>query len=207
VAFYREQVVPRLVAVTCGSKALRAKRAEAADGLSGIVVEIGFGSGFNLPHYPAEVDRVLAVEPSPTAFRMAGTRIRQASVPVERVGLDGQSIPLADASCDGVLCTFSLCTIPEPSQALAEIRRVLRPGGRFHFLEHGLAPDEKVVRFQRRVEPLQRRLADGCHLTRDPVALASSAGFEIEQLDQGYGVGPKAWSYLTRAATVRPSAV
>jgi SAM-dependent methyltransferase len=201
--FYREQVVPRLVALTCGASALSGLRARTASGLSGQVVEIGFGSGFNVPHYPHGMERVLAVEPSATAFRMAAKRIGASSVPVEQVGLDGQSLPLDDASCDGALCTFALCTIPDPEAALAEVRRVLRPGGRLHFLEHGLAPDPKVVAFQHRVEPLQRRLADGCHLTRDPLALARSAGFEVEEIEQKYGAGPKAWAYLTRASTVR----
>jgi len=201
--FYREQVVPRLVALTCGAKALAGLRAETAAGLSGRVLEIGFGSGFNVPHYPDGVERVLAVEPSATAFRMAGKRIAASAVPVEQVGLDGQSLPLDDASCDSALCTFALCTIPDAGAALAEVRRVLRPGGRFHFLEHGLAPDSKVVAFQHRVEPLQRRIADGCHLTRDPVAMVVDAGFAIEEVDQKYGAGPKAWAYLTRAATVR----
>ncbi len=201
--FYREQVVPRLVALTCGAKALGGLRAETVAGLSGRVVEIGFGSGFNVPHYPDGVERVLAVEPSATAFRMAGKRIAASSIPVEQIGLDGQSIPLDDASCDSALCTFTLCTIPDAGAALAEVHRVLRPGGRFHFLEHGLAPDPKVVAFQHRVEPLQRRIADGCHLTRDPVAMVVNAGFTIEDVDQKYGAGPKAWVYLTRAATVR----
>ena len=201
--FYREQVVPRLVALTCGASALSGLRTRTAAGLSGKVVEIGFGSGFNMPHYAEGVDRVLAVEPSTTAFRMAGKRIDSSPIPVERVGLDGQALPLEDSSCDGALCTFALCTIADPGAALAEVRRVLRPGGRLHFLEHGLAPDPRVVAFQHRVEPLQRRFADGCHLTRDPVVLVRSAGFDIEEVEQKYGAGPKAWAYLTRASTVR----
>jgi len=203
VPFYREQVVPRLVALTCGAPALSGLRARTAAGLSGQVVEIGFGSGFNMPHYVDGVDRVLAVEPSATAFRMAGRRIDASPIPVEQVGLDGQALPLDDASCDGALCTFALCTIADPEAALAEVRRVLRPGGRLHLLEHGLAPDPKVVTFQHRVEPLQRRFADGCRLTRDPVALVRSAGFDIEECEQKYGAGPKAWAYLTRASAVR----
>jgi SAM-dependent methyltransferase len=134
---------------------------------------------------------------------MAGKRIGASIVPVEQVGLDGQSLALDDASCDGALCTFALCTIPDPDAALAELWRVLTPGGRFHFLEHGLAPDPQVVAFQHRVEPLQRRIADGCHLTRDPLALARSAGFVADDVDQMYGSGPKAWAYFTRATMVR----
>ncbi len=201
--FYKEQVVPRLVALTCGASALSGFRARTASGLSGRVVEIGFGSGFNIPHLPAEVDRVLAVEPSATAWRTASRRVAASPVPVERVGLDGQSLPLDDASCDGAICTFSLCTVPDPDAALAELHRVVRPGGRLHILEHGLAPDARVAAFQHRVEPLQRRIADGCHLTRDPVALVTDAGFTVEELEQKYGAGPKAWAYLTRIASVR----
>ena len=201
--FYTEQVVPRLVALTCGASALSGLRARTASGLSGRVVEIGFGSGFNVPHFPDEVDRVLAVEPSATAWRMASRRVAASPVPVEQVGLDGQSLPLDDASCDGAICTFALCTVPDPGAALAELHRVLRPGGRLHVLEHGLAPDARVAAFQHRVEPLQRRIADGCHLTRDPVALVTDAGFTVEELEQKYGAGPKAWAYLTRIASVR----
>jgi SAM-dependent methyltransferase len=203
VPFYREQVVPRLVALTCGAKGLAGLRARTAAGLSGRVVEIGFGSGFNVPHYPDAVERVLAVEPSATAFRMAGGRIDASAVPVEQVGLDGRRLPLDDASCDAALCTFALCTIPDVETALGELRRVLRPGGRFHFLEHGLSPDARVAAFQRRVEPLQQRLADGCHLTRDPLALTRAAGFRVEESEQRYGAGPRAWAYLTRAVAVR----
>jgi SAM-dependent methyltransferase len=203
VPFYRDHVVPRLVALTCGARGLSGLRAATTAGLTGRVVEIGFGSGFNVPHYPAEVERILAVEPSTTAFAMAGKRIAASPVPVERVGLDGQELPLEDASCDAALCTFALCTIPDVESALAELWRVLRPGGTFHFLEHGLAPDPKVVAFQRRVEPLQRRVADGCHLTRDPVSLARASGFTLEVVEQNYEGGPRAWSYLTRAVAVR----
>jgi SAM-dependent methyltransferase len=203
VPFYTEQVVPRLVALTCGASGLSGLRARTAEGLSGRVVEIGFGSGFNVPHYPSDVSRVLAVEPSTTAWRMASRRVAASPVPVEQAGMDGQSLSLEDASCDGAICTFTLCTIPDPEAALAEVRRVLRPGGSFHLLEHGVAPDRRVAAFQRRIEPLQRRIADGCHLTRDPLALVADAGFTVDEVEQRYGAGPRAWAYLTRATTVR----
>jgi SAM-dependent methyltransferase len=203
VPFYTEQVVPRLVALTCGASGLSGLRARTAAGLSGRVVEIGFGSGFNVPHYPSDVSRVLAVEPSTTAWRMASRRVAASPVPVEQAGMDGQSLALEDASCDGAICTFTLCTIPDPETTLAEVRRVLRPGGSFHLLEHGVAPDQRVAAFQRRVEPLQRRIADGCHLTRDPLALVADAGFTVDEVEQRYGAGPRAWAYLTRATTVR----
>jgi SAM-dependent methyltransferase len=129
---------------------------------------------------------------------IAARRLAASPVPVRRVGLDGQSLPLEDACSDHVLCTFSLCTIPDPEAALAEVRRVLRPGGRFHALEHGLAPDPAVVAWQRRLDPVQHRVAGGCHLTRDPVALVRAAGFTVEESSQRYGKGPRPFSYFTR---------
>jgi SAM-dependent methyltransferase len=128
--------------------------------------------------------------------------MERSEVAIELAGIDGQSIPLPDDTCDSALCTFALCTIPDPAAALAEVRRVLRPGGRLHLLEHGIAPDATVARWQRRFEPIQRRVADGCHLTRDPVALVNDAGFLPEDQVQRYGKGPKPWCYFTRAVVV-----
>ena len=203
---YGEQVVPRLVDFACGASALDRWRAEAVEGLAGRVVEIGFGSGRNVPLYPSDVESVLAVEPAGLAWRLAGDRLAASAIPVERVGLDGQDIPLGDASCDAALCTFTLCTVPEPALALAELRRVLRPGGRLHLLEHGLSPHAPVARWQHRVDPLQRRLAGGCHLNRDPVTLVTNAGFALERSAQRYVRGLKPWSWFTVATATVPGA-
>ncbi|MGO9028894.1 MAG: class I SAM-dependent methyltransferase [Acidimicrobiales bacterium] len=199
--FYRQQILPHVVDRVCGMSGLRRWRAEASAGLSGTLVEIGFGSGLNVQFYPPEVDQVFAVEPSARAFRIARKRIDGSRTPIERIGLDGQSIPLPDQCCDVALCTFALCTIPDPDAALEEVRRVLRPRGRFHFLEHGIAPEPGVAAWQRRIEPLQRRLADGCHLTRDPVSMVRNAGFVLDEVSQSYGQGPRPWNYFTRAAS------
>jgi ubiquinone/menaquinone biosynthesis C-methylase UbiE len=204
VSFYESAVLPRLVDLACGSKGYVRWREKAAAGLAGTVLELGFGSGTNLGAYPADVDKILAVEPSATAMRLAERRIRAAGIPVVQVGLDGTRLELDDASCDQAMCAFTLCTIPDVSAALDEVRRVLRPGGTLHLLEHGLAPDASVVAWQQRLEPLQRRLFGGCHLTRDPLALLVDAGFEPGATTQRYGKGPKPWTYLTRTvATVR----
>lgn len=174
------------------------------DGLSGRVVEIGFGSGLNVEHYPPQVEVVLAVEPAALARRLASRRVAAGLVRVEHVGLDGQSIPLEDASCDCALSTFTLCTVPDPAKVLSELRRVLKPGGRFHFLEHGISPDPAVAKWQHRLDPLQRRLADGCHLTRDVKTLVNEAGFLVERVDQRYARGPKPWSWFTLGVGAAP---
>ena len=202
---YRERVLPHLVELTCGGPGFERWRERAVDGLTGTVVEIGFGSGLNVPVYPEAVTQVLAVEPAAEARRMAAERVQASRVPVTHVGLDGQSIPLDDDSCDAALSTFTLCTVPDAGAALAELRRVLRPGGRLHFLEHGLAPDPGVAKWQRRFEPIQKRVADGCHLTRDPVALVESAGFEVVRHDARFAKGPKPWCWMTTAVAQAPS--
>jgi ubiquinone/menaquinone biosynthesis C-methylase UbiE len=201
---YRDRVLPHLIDRACGTPELAAWRADVATGLEGTVVEIGFGSGLNMAAYPGAVSKVYAVEPAAVARRLAEPRIAASHVDVEHVGLRGEQIPLDDASCDGALCTFTLCTVPDVEAALAELRRVVRPGGRFHFLEHGLAPDERVARWQRRIEPAQRRLADGCHLTRVPAQLVADAGFEMEHVASRYARGPKPWSWFTEGVARRP---
>jgi len=201
---YREHVLPRLVDRACGTGELRRWRKQVTAGLRGTVVEVGFGSGLNMAAYPPEVTLVYAVEPAELARRLAHQRIADSLVHVEHVGLRGESIPLEDSSCDGALSTFTLCTIPHVEQALAEIMRVLRPGGRFHFLEHGLSPDPSVARWQARLEPAQKRLADGCHLTRDPEELVRAAGFEVERVESRYTTGPKPWTWLTEGVAAKP---
>lgn len=201
--FYREHILPRLVDRACGTGEMHRWRTQVTAGLSGTVVEIGFGSGLNMPAYPPEVHLVYAVEPALTARRLAEERIAESHVHVEHVALRGESIPLDDDSCDGALSTFTLCTIPGVEAALAEVLRVLRPGGRFHFLEHGLSPDPSVATWQRRLEPVQKRFADGCHLTRDAAELVRAAGFEIERSESRYATGPKPWTWLTEGAAIK----
>jgi SAM-dependent methyltransferase len=171
----REQGLPGLVDLMCGSAGFDRWRSQTVEELAGRVVEIGFGSGLNVPHYPPHVDVVSAVEPAMVAGRIAERRTAASPARVEHVGLDGQQIPLDDALCDAALFTFTLYTVSGPEQALSELRRVVRPGGTVHFLEHGLSPDAGVATWQRRIEPTERRLADGCHLNRDPTRPGSSS--------------------------------
>ena len=186
---YSERVLPRILNFMCAIGEAPRFRERACAGLHGEVVELGFGSGLNVPHYPSTVTRVHAIEPSDLAWQLASKRLQAATVPVERSGLDGQRLPLADDSCDTALSTWTLCTIPDLPAALAEVRRVLKPGGTLHFMEHGLAPDEPVQRRQRQLEPLQKRFVGGCHLTRAIPDLIREAGFAITELDVFYEKG------------------
>ena len=188
---YERYVLPRVINLVCGAKSLHPLRRRVCSGLAGDVIEIGFGSGLNVPFYPAAVMAVAAVEPSDVSWKLASDRVAAAAVPVSRSGLDGQSLPFDDGSFDVALSTWTLCTIPDVTAALKEVRRVLRPGGQLHFLEHGLAPDERVRRWQRRLDPLQQRIAGGCHFTRPIADLVTAAGFTITELDVFYEPGPK----------------
>jgi len=191
VGFYDDQVVPRAINVMLGNRECRKLRARAVDGLEGDVLEIGFGSGLNVPLYPTGVTRVLAVDPAIVGRKLAAERVAASPIPVEYVGLDGESLPLFDESVDHALSTWTLCTIPDVARALAELRRVLRPGGTLHFLEHGLSTDPKVAKWQHRLTPFQRRVAGGCHFDRDIDALIADADFTITREDHFCMRGPK----------------
>ncbi len=200
---YRDRVVPRLVDVVCGIKRNDALRRRVCQDLTGRVLELGFGSGRNVPFYPAAVTEVYAVEPADLGWELAGQRVADSPVPVTRVGLDGASLPLPDGSCDAALSTWTLCTIPDVRAALREVRRVLRPGGTLHVAEHGLAPDRSVQRWQARLEPVQKVVAGGCHLTRPVVRLLEDTGFEVVAAEEYYEKGvPRSLAAMTVARAV-----
>jgi ubiquinone/menaquinone biosynthesis C-methylase UbiE len=193
---YQEQILPRFTNIVLGGSEFARVRARVAAGLEGEVLEVGFGSGLNVPHYPPEVKRVQAIDPATAGRKLAAKRVAASPVPIEYAGLDGQALPLGPASVDHVLITWTLCTIPDVESALHEMRRVLRPGGTLHFVEHGRSPDRGVARWQDRLTPLQRRLAGGCHLNRPIDRLVTQAGFSVTRLDNFYMKGPKPMGYI-----------
>jgi SAM-dependent methyltransferase len=203
--FYSDVVFPRGCNLALDNRSTREIRSRVCRGLHGDVVEIGFGTGLNLPHLPASVRQLHAVDPMRKGARLAADRIKTCRVPVHLAGLDGQSLPFPDDSADAVLSTWTLCTIPDAVAALREAKRVLRPGGTLHFVEHGASPDEKVRRWQDRLDPLQSRIAVGCHLNRDIPGLIEEAGLEVTCLDTYYVEGgPKVlgWTFEGVAAPV-----
>jgi ubiquinone/menaquinone biosynthesis C-methylase UbiE len=200
---YRDQIVPRIVDLTMRGSDVEQARARVTAGLDGEVLEIGFGSGRNIPYYPAKLTRVWAVDPATVGRKLAAGRAAASAVPIEYIGLDAQRLPVGDASADHVLSTWTLCTILDPMAALAEIIRVLRPGGALHFVEHGRSPDVKVARLQDRLTPLQRRVAGGCHLNRPIDQLVTASGLEVTRLENYYMKGPRATEYTFEGIAVK----
>lgn len=200
---WSDSLLPRVLGKFMKGGDCEPERSPALEGARGRVLELGFGSGLNLPHYPDGVTELLALEPAQVNRKLAKERVEQAPFPVEWVGLEGESVPLDDASVDTVVSTWTLCTIPNLQAALSEAKRVLRPDGELLFLEHGHSPDAKVARWQRRLEPLQKFCFGGCHLTRRHDEELTQAGFEIQKLETYYMKGPKpmSWMYRGRACS------
>src|SRR5688572_16735588 len=203
--FYSRHIFPWLMDRAMSHGPLAEQRAGVLAGVRGEVLEIGFGTGLNLPHYPQGVRRVVAVEPNPGARRRAGKRVARSEVRVEFAELvGGRDLPFPAASFDTVVSTWTLCSIADVAHALAEVHRVLRPGGQFLFVEHGLSPDPDVARWQRRLDPIQKRLADGCHLTRNIHALIGTSPLRIQSCDRFYlRQTPRIAGYTYRGVATR----
>jgi ubiquinone/menaquinone biosynthesis C-methylase UbiE len=208
VPFWTDQVVPRVTDKMLATRDVMEHRRRVLDGLRGDVVEIGFGSGLNVPLYPTDVTTVYAVDPSLVGRKLAADRLASSPVAVRYVGLDGEALPLDDQSVDAALSTFTLCTIPDAGRAVREVHRVLRPGGAFHFLEHGLSPEPGVAHWQHRLNGVQQRVAGGCTLDRPIERLVRDAGFEITQLHHDQLAGPsfmRPWAYLYEGVATKPA--
>jgi ubiquinone/menaquinone biosynthesis C-methylase UbiE len=203
-SFYENRILPHLLNVFMNTKGTREERKGSLADVTGTVLEVGFGSGLNLPYYQKTVTKVVGVDPSHASAHLARKRIAASSFPVEFVGLSAEKLPVADASFDSVVSTFTLCTIPDVAGALAEMRRALKPEGRFYFVEHGRADDPRVARWQDRLNGIEQKVFGGCHLNRDISALIRQAGFEIERLDHAYLKGaPKFGGFLYRGVAKR----
>jgi ubiquinone/menaquinone biosynthesis C-methylase UbiE len=197
VSFYRTRVYPHLVTMLGNPKPIRKIRQHLVPLAQGEVLEIGVGPGVNFIHYdPAKVTKVYALEPNPGMIRHAEQKRRRTELEIEFLDLPGEPIPLADATIDTVVSTFTLCTIPGVVEAIRGIGRVLKPGGQFIFFEHGLSPDPRVRRWQERTDPIFQWAFEGCHVTRDIPSLIRTGGFKIEQMDTAYlAPFPKSGSY------------
>lgn len=185
--FYDKYVMPRFINCACGTKPIMKQREKVVPLARGTVLEIGIGTGLNLPFYDASaVDRVIGLDPSKESWKLAGERAAHLDFEVEFIGLPGEEIPLDDASVDTVLVTFSLCTIPDPVTALEGMARVLRPGGSLIFCEHGKAPDSSVRKWQDKINPYWQRFAGGCNLNRNIPQLLDAGGFAVAELNTAY---------------------
>lgn len=204
-SWYEEKVLPRLINFACSSGPARKQREKIVPRAVGDVLEIGFGSGLNLPHYDQDkVRRIWGLEPSEGMRKIAAKPVAESDMEIELIDLPGEEIPLEDNSVDTVLITFTLCTIPEVASALEGMRRVLKPDGQLLFCEHGKAPDASVAKWQDRLNPAWKTFAGGCNMNRDIPEILSTAGFEIQDDNRMYIPGIKALSYsYWGAATIR----
>jgi SAM-dependent methyltransferase len=195
--FYRDRIYPRLVKGLGDPQPIRRLRQQMVRQAQGTVLEVGVGPGVNFAHYdPARATKILALEPNPGMVRLARKERHRTPIDVEFLDLPGERLPLGDATVDTVLSTFTMCSIPGVSAAIREMRRVLKPGGRLVFIEHGLSPDRRIQRWQRWSEPIPHWLFEGCHITRDIPGLLGEGGFRIAGMEAGYlAAFPKSWTY------------
>ena len=193
---YQDHVLPRLIHLSMRQRNLAAYRARVLPAAQGRVLEIGIGSGLNLPYYSTTVEQVIGLDPSPKLLAMAREAARRTSLPLELIENSAETIPLYNRSIDTVVTTWTMCSIPDVQRALGEMRRILKPEGRLLFVEHGRSPDPDIRRWQDRLTPVWRRVGGGCHLNRAIGELIEEAGFRIERLETGYMRGPKPMTFM-----------
>lgn len=199
---YRERILPHLIQMSMNQAHFEPYRQRTAGSASGRVLEIGVGSGINLPHYPAGT-HVIGIDPSTKLLSMARAVATDGSKTIELIEGTAEAIPLPDGAVDTVVSTWTLCSIPGVARALAEMRRVLKPEGRLLFAEHGRSPDRSVVRWQDRLTPLWRRVGGGCHLNRPIEDLIRAAGFQVTQVETGYMKGPRPMTFMYQGVAQR----
>jgi ubiquinone/menaquinone biosynthesis C-methylase UbiE len=203
-SLYSRVILPRLIDLVMGNRAAAAERAKLVPVASGTVLEVGVGSARNIPHYGPDVRAVYGVDPSLELWEIGRRRLGAEPFSIRYLAGSAEQLPVADRSIDTVLSTWTLCSIPDVRAALREMRRVLRPGGRFVFIEHGRAPDASVRAWQDRLTLLWARISGGCHLNRPIDVLVEEAGFNLLTLDRGYASGPKPMSYLYKGVALAP---
>ena len=200
---YKRYILPRLIHLAMRNKVATAERAKCVPLASGTVLEVGVGSGLNVPFYGPKVRALFGLDPSLELWKMAHGRVAHAPFPVEFLVSSAESIPLGEMTVDTVVTTWTLCTIRNPAEALAEMRRVLKPDGQLIFVEHGRSPDRGVLAWQDRLNPMWTRVAGGCNLNRKIDELIVDAGFCVTQIERAYSRGPKAFSYLYKGLAQR----
>ena len=193
---YERWILPRLLDLAVRNRSLHHYRQQTNETARGLVLEIGVGSGPNLPLYNRAVDRVCGIDPSPELLRLAHKRTVDAVVPVSLIRASAEHLPFAVAVFETIVMTWTLCSIPNPMEALIEMRRVLKPRGRLLFVEHGLSQEGRVARWQHRLTPCWKRIGGGCHLDRKMDDLIRAAGFQINAVETGYMKGPKPWTFM-----------
>lgn len=197
---YQDHVLPLLIHLSMRQRNLAAYRARVVPAAQGRVLEIGIGSGLNLPYYGTAVEQIIGLDPSPKLLAMAREAARQTAIPLELIENSAEAIPLYNRSIDTIVTTWTMCSIPDVQRALGEMWRVLKPGGRLLFVEHGRSPDPGVCRWQDRLTPIWRRVGGGCHLNRTISELIEDAGFRIEQIETGYMRGPNPMTFMYEGA-------
>jgi len=194
--FYNKHILPCCLDKACGIGPITKQREKVVPLAEGVVLEIGIGSGQNLPHYNTDkVSKIIGVDPDEHIWKRSETRRAACPIDIERIGLSGEDIPLGKNTADSVVVTYSLCTIPNPIKALHEMKRILKPGGKILFSEHGKAPDAKIHRWQNRIDPVWKKIAGGCHSGRNIPTLFKQANLKFDDLQEMYIPGPKVLSY------------
>ena len=200
---YSNLILPYCIDFSMSGDNLQEYRQQLLADVSGEILEIGFGTGLNLPHYPKNVVRITTIEPNPGMQRLARSRIKQSRITVDYKILNSENLPLADESFDSVVCTWTLCSIKQPDRAIAEVHRLLKPGGKFLFIEHGLSRDASVRFWQNTLTPIQKVIADGCHLNRQIDRLVRQK-FDSVTLEQFYDSKlPSAIGYMYRGIAIK----
>jgi ubiquinone/menaquinone biosynthesis C-methylase UbiE len=194
--FYERWIVPRLLDLAMRNRVLDPYRQRTIEIARGLVLEVGVGSGVNLPLYGPAVTRIVGLDPSPELLRLASKRAADVVIPVSLLRASAEDLPVADAVFDTIVMTWTLCSIPNPMAALTEMRRVLKSGGRLIFVEHGLSPEIGTARWQHWLTPYWKRISGGCHLDRETDDLIRAAGFQVDTVETGYMTGPKPWTFM-----------